>query len=263
MKLRPLLLCALLAVPALAEDWRSELTSPLPGKFPPPPALKATYRFAWGAIPAASADFTFSRTKRGELRLMVNAKTVGAARALWRMDARHEAVCRAATLQPVSLAQTETYTSKTKYTHADFDAAGVTCLRESKPADQKPAKPNRFPCAHVFDLHTALLFVRSQRLQPGDAYCFVVYPASSAYLAHVRAVGREKLKVAGREYNSVKLEIRLEEIRKDLTLGPHKKFKQATTWVSDDRDRLLLKVEAEVFVGSVRAELQEVEFAPR
>ena len=59
----------------------------------------------------------------------------------------------------------------------------------------------------------------------------------------------------------MKLEVKLRAVKKDLTLVPHKKFKQAQAWISDDRDRLLLRVEAEVFVGSVRAEMEKAEFA--
>ncbi len=250
-----LLVCVL---PACAGDWRDELTSPLPGKFPPPAAFKATYKFGWSALSAATADFDFSKTTRGDLRLVVDAKTVGAVRALWRMDARHEALCRAVTLRPISLMQTELYKSKSKFTRADFDAEGVSCLRESRPADKTPPKIKRFECPDVFDLHTALLFVRSQCLEPGERYCFVVYPGSAAYLSDVDVVGREKLKVAGRSYDCVKLEIHLREIKKDLTLAPHRKFRRASAWVSDDRDRLLLRVQAEIFVGSVWAEMQRV-----
>jgi len=43
-------------------------------------------------------------------------------------------------------------------------------------------------------------------------------------------------------------------------LQPHRKFRRATIWVSDDTDRILLRIEAQVFVGTVFAELQSVRF---
>ena len=46
----------------------------------------------------------------------------------------------------------------------------------------------------------------------------------------------------------------------DLELKPYSKLKRATAWVSDDQDRLLLKVAADIFVGSVWAELKTVQF---
>jgi len=47
-------------------------------------------------------------------------------------------------------------------------------------------------------------------------------------------------------------------------LEPHRKFRRGTIWVSDDAERLLLRIEAQVFVGTVFAELQSVNFdSPR
>ena len=41
---------------------------------------------------------------------------------------------------------------------------------------------------------------------------------------------------------------------------PHRKFRRATAWVSDDSNRLPLRIEAQIFVGTVFAELQSVQF---
>jgi hypothetical protein len=43
-------------------------------------------------------------------------------------------------------------------------------------------------------------------------------------------------------------------------LEPHKKFRRGTIWVSDDAERLVLRIDAQVFVGTVFAELQSVHF---
>ena len=45
-----------------------------------------------------------------------------------------------------------------------------------------------------------------------------------------------------------------------MELEPHRKFRRATAWVSDDNDRLPLRIEAQIFVGTVFAELQSVQF---
>jgi hypothetical protein len=54
--------------------------------------------------------------------------------------------------------------------------------------------------------------------------------------------------------------LQLKRIGKHLELEPHRKFHRATIWVSDDADRLLLRIEAQIFVGTVWAELQSVHF---
>ena len=252
---------AMLCASALADDWRETLTPPQPGAFPPPRAQKATYKFGWEALTAAQADFDFSKTKGGLLKLTVKAKTTGFVRTLWQMDAQHTALADAATLRPVSLQQTETYKAKTLIAKVNFAADKLERWQESKPAASSPAKWRTFKCPDVFDLHTALLFTRSQLMKKGDAYRLAVYPARDPYLAEIAVAGREKLTVGGKEYDAIKCELRLQGITKKLELEPHKKFKRAFAWISDDSDRMLLKVQADVFVGSVWTELESVKFA--
>ena len=252
---------AMLWASAFADDWRETLTPPPPGRFPPPRAQKARYKFGWEGLTAAQADFDFSKTKDGLLKLAVTAKTTGFVRTLWQMDTQHTALADPATLRPVSLQQTETYKAKTLIAKVNFAEDRLQNWRESKPASSSPPKWRTCKCANVFDLHTALLFIRSQPMKEGDVYRLVVFPARDAYLAEIAVAGREKLTVGGKEYDAIKCELRLQGITKKMELEPHKKFKRAFAWLSDDSDRLLLKVQAEVFVGSVWTELESVKFA--
>jgi hypothetical protein len=47
---------------------------------------------------------------------------------------------------------------------------------------------------------------------------------------------------------------------KNLELEPHRKFRRATIWISDDQDRIPLRIDAQIFVGTVFAELYAVHF---
>jgi len=250
-----------MAVPAWAGDWRDSLTPLKPGSAPPLRPLNATYEFGWTALKAASADFAFSRAKGGQMRLIVNARTTGAVRALWRMDTEHIAFCDAATLRPIRLQQTEIYKAKTEIARANFTPDAVERWRETKPPGDSRPKKRSVKLAGAYDLQTALLMIRSQRLQPGDVYRLIVFPAKAPYLAEIDVLGKDTVKAAGATYPAIKCQIKLQGITKELTLEPHKKFKEAFAWMSDDRDRLLLKIKAEIFVGSVWAELTSVKFA--
>ena len=243
-----------------AADWRDSLTPLKPGNGPPLRPLNAAYEFGWTALTAASADFEFARVKGGQMRLTVHARTTGAVRALWRMDTEHVALCDATTLRPIRLQQTEVYKAKTEIANANFAPDYVERWRETKPAGDPPKK-RRVKLAEAYDLQTALLMIRSQRLQPGDVYRLIVFPAKAPYLAEIEVIGKDTVKVAGGAYPAIKCQLKLQGITKELTLEPHKKFKEAFAWLSDDRDRLLLKIKAEIFVGSVWAELTSVKFA--
>ena len=257
--------CALVigcfALAAHAEDWQATLTPAVPGPFPPPRPLHAIYRFGWAAVHAANGEFDISKTEDGLLKFEVSVKTEGVVRKLWSLDATHTALCNPATLRPVSALQKETYKKQKVKTTLAFDEKGVARLRVTKLAAKNPTKPKRFDFPGLFDLHTALLFVRSQPLKPGDTVRMVVYPTESAYLAEVEVGARAKIEVGRKKYDAIRLDLKLRQITKKLELEAHDKFKRATAWLSDDRDRLLLKIEAEVFVGSVWAEMESVEFS--
>jgi len=105
-----------------------------------------------------------------------------------------------------------------------------------------------------------VLYLRSQPLRDRDVHRLVVYPATSAYLATVTVIGREKISVRAGTYSAIKIDLHLNKLGKNLELEPHRKFRRATIWVSDDADRLLLRAEAQIFIGTVFAELQSLRF---
>ena len=179
------------------------------------------------------------------------------------MDARAVSECEPATFRPVKLTQTETYKKKVVTTVVDFRADGPMQKQTQEPPDAESHADRRFLFPHVHDLNSALLFLRSLALAQGDSVKLCVFPGGAPYLATITVTGREKLDVAGREWHAIKCDLQLSRIEDDFTLKPHKKFKKASAWISDDGDRLLLKISADVQVGSVWAEMQSVDFPER
>ena len=112
-------------------------------------------------------------------------------------------------------------------------------------------------------MHSTMLYLRSQPLRDGDVYRLVVYPATSPYLATLTVADRSSITIAAGTYPALKLDLQLSKIGKEGELEPHKKFRHASLWVSDDSDRILLRVEASIFVGTVFAELQSITFPER
>jgi hypothetical protein len=239
-----------------AENWQSTLTAPTPGNFPPLRSLHATYNFGWSGVTAATAEIHFTRTGN-RCSIEGKTKTIDMARALWPFDAEHFASADAATLRPIQVKQTEVERKKNVHTDLAFDASGVTAKR----ADSKSgASVRRFDIPNLFDLQTALLFMRSQPLTNGSAVRAVVFPGKDPYLTTVTVEGHERITTPAGAYNAIKCDLKLAKIGKNNELKPHKKFRKATIWVSDDADRILLRAEAEVFVGTVYGELQAVQF---
>ena len=244
---------------AVAANWQSTITKDLPGDFPELHALTAHYRFGWSGFTAATGEVHFTKPTARRFQVDATGRTIGLVRALWKLDLTHHATADAETLHPVDMKQTEAYRRKKLITELAFTGGGVTRTRTETPGTAKP-KAKEFSFPNLFDLHSAALYLRSQPLRDRDVYRIVVFPATSPYLAALTVVGREKVSVRAGTYNAIKIDLQLHKVGKHLELEPHRKFRRAAIWVSDDSDRVVLRIEAQIFVGTVFAELQSVAF---
>ncbi len=110
-----------------------------------------------------------------------------------------------------------------------------------------------FAFSPVFDIFSAMLHVRSQKLDAGDRITLALMPFDTPYLLRIKVEGREVHD--GRP--AIRLSVGMRKIdRKTLELKTYKKLKSdATLWLSDDADRVPLELRAAVFIGDVRATL--------
>lgn len=244
-----------------APGWQTTLSKDPPGDFPPPRSLHANYVFGWSGFTAATAEVQFARLDSDRAQIQGTGRTVSLARALWRYDVTYRAVDNCETMTPGETHQTDTYRAKKITTDLTFNGNSVRRSRtETPPPAPGKNKPKDFSFPNLFDLQTAMFYVRSQPLQKGSAYRIVVYPSTNAYLATATVTGREKISVRSGSYNAIRLDLQLKRIGKDMNLEPHRKFRRATIWISDDSDRIVLRIEAQIFVGTVFAELQSIKF---
>ena len=243
-----------------AADWQASLNREPAGNFPELRPLRASYRFGWSGVTAASGDIHFTKPSSDKYQLEATGRTIGFVRALWKLDVTQRAVANSHTLAPIETQQTENYRSKKVVTHLSFSNGGVTRARTEGEGNHGETKTKQFAFPNLFDLYSAALYLRSQPLKQDDVYHLPVYPATNAYLAIIKVNGREKISVRAGTYNAIKLDLQLKRIGKHLELEPHKKFRRASIWVSDDTERLVLRIDAQVSVGTVFAELQSVRF---
>jgi Protein of unknown function (DUF3108) len=245
---------------SFAADWQATLSKEAAGNFPELRPLRASYRFGWSGVTAAIGEIHFTKPSNERFQLEGTGRTIGFVRALWRLDVMQRALANSKTLAPIEMQQTESYRSKKLVTHLTFTNNGVTRTRTEGEGATAKKTTRDFILPNLFDLHSAALYLRSQPLKQGSVYRLAVYPATNAYLATIKVTGREKISVRASTYNAIKLDLQLKRIGKHLGLEPHKKFRRATIWVSDDAERLILRIEAQIFVGTVFAELQSVRF---
>src|SRR6266480_3051798 len=231
--IRPRILPAIFAFLAfcsssLAENWEATLSKDPAGNFPELRPLRASYRFGWSGLTAATGEVHFTKRSENKFQLDGGGRTIGFVRALWKLDANYQAVASAETLRPIETQQTESYRSKKIVTHLTFTNNGVTRARtEDKGNGVGEAKTRQFNFPNLFDLFSAMLYLRSQPLKGRSAYRVAASPATNAYLATVTLVGREKISVHAGSYSAIKLDLQLKRIGKHRELEPHRKFRRA------------------------------------
>ena len=252
--------------------WLKTLSPLEPGTFPPPRPFEAAYRLTWSDVEAGRAEVRCAPGADGDtIRTTVKTATRGAARLLYKMDGLGVALADRRTLRPVQFDQKEDRGSKRNVAKVVFAPEGATRTLLQTDKDGKPlprpdaakdARPKRFDYPGLVDIHGTLLQLRSQTLAAGEERVYAVMSATSPYLAKVKVVGRGKVKVRAGEYPAIECALSLQKINKRGELENYKSLKQARAWLSDDADRILLKVETQIFIGSVNMELESVKFAP-
>lgn len=246
------------AYPGETPDCARSLTSDKgPGSFTAPPPMHLAYRFGWSGLQAAKADIHLFSPTRNTFEIDAAGGTSGFPRVLFKFDVHQHATENKTTLRPIHFSQEEQYRSETVKTDVDFGSDQVTGLREKIPGDQSP-KQNIFKFSPVFDMATALLWVRSQPLADGETESIVVWASNAPYLARVKVLGRETIRVDGQKRDAIKLDLKLFRIDKKMQLKEHKLFKGGRGWLSDDDKRIPLRIEADIFIGYVFAELESM-----
>src|SRR5437588_7299520 len=115
-KLRPTpcviaLLVALFAG-SLSAKWEATLSKEPAGNFPELRPLRASYRFGWSGLSAATGEIHFAKPSNDRFELDGTGRTTGLVRALWKLDVNYRATANVHTLAPMEVQQTENYRSK-------------------------------------------------------------------------------------------------------------------------------------------------------
>lgn len=244
---------------AAAPDWKSQLSPAAPGPHPPLTPSTLDFRVSWkGIVNSGKLRMEFAppdAKKTGTLVVRSSAASLGPAAAVFPYQGHSWTELDPKNLNPrfvrsVETDKRETITTTSRYFRDRVECREITTPRTKKTSKQKDRTFTHTP---VFDIYSAILHVRSQKLDNGDQIRLVIHPFNNPYLLHVKVLGREK----HLDRKTIRLSVGMQKIdRKTLKLKPYKKIKRdATLWLSDDADRVPVELRAAVFIGDIRATL--------
>ncbi len=249
--------------------WLKTVTLLEAGKEPALKPCRIRYSLSWNHLINAGEASIVMRNggKTGEasnelLTGEASARSSGGVRLLWAYDCELKSQVDKTQLRPMWFEHSETENGETVSYRTDFKPGRVETRRyqtEAKTGKIK-TKKRTFKYAHVYDLLSSILCLRSLPLKTGETLTGVVQPFDAPYLVSFAVQGREKRDYLGKKKDTIRLGIKVQKINKDLSLKKYKKMKTATLWVSEDEYRLPLELRADIFVGYVAATLVERDF---
>ena len=105
---------------SLAENWEATLSKDPAGNFPELRPLRASYRFGWSGLTAATGDVHFTKPSEGKFQLDGTGRTIGLVRALWKFDVNYQAAVSAETLRPIETQANRELSIKENYHASHF-----------------------------------------------------------------------------------------------------------------------------------------------
>lgn len=236
--------------------WQEILSNDDLGPFAEVPAFRAEFRIGWSEIEAARAHAAITYDKSSSI-LSSGGGTTGWARSLYQIDATYHSIADRQTLQTTRSSLVETDSRRTLTTLVEGSNGQLLTFNQSIPPGAKPPKWKMLKVAPARDLYAGMLFIRSQKLDPGDIVRLVIFPGGSPFLVEIESRGPESVLLADGPCDALRLDLKIQRVntKKGNTLEPHSKFRSGKIWLSNDSARLPLRAEVDIFIGYVFAEI--------
>lgn len=239
--------------------WEAELSPQTRAVHPALPPSTLDFSLSWkGMLNAGALRIEFApkgEKKPGSMVIKSSASSQGAAAALFPYSHSYWAEVDPTTLGSRFFHATEKDSKESVVTTSRYGSSKVDVqeVTTDKKTGGVATESLSFPYGNARDMFSTILYIRSQKLDPGDHHTLLLIPFTTPYLLKVTVEAKEKH--LGRD--TIRLGIAIQKInRRTLELGTYKKLKKpATLWLSDDADRVPIELRASVYIGDVRAVL--------
>lgn len=259
MKSRLLLLVGIATSLSAEPAWKKELTPDKPGTHAPLPSCSLDLVLSWkGMVDSGRIHMDVAPKdvdKPGNYVIRSTATSTGAAATLFPYQNSFWSELDPASMKPryfhaVEKDNKETVTTTTRHYQDRVETSEIT---KPNKGGRESKQDRVFGFAPTYDIFSAMMHIRGQKLETGDQINLVVHPFGTPYLLRVKVLGREN----HMERKAIRLSVGMRKIdRKTLELKPYKKLNSdATLWLSDDENRIPVEFRAAVFIGDVRATL--------
>lgn len=246
--------------------WIAELSPVRPGLHPAIPSSTLDFTLSWkGMVKAGKLSMEFAPKgvkKNGAFVIKSSGSSLGAAASLYPFSLNYWSEIDPKTLGSRYFQATEDDGEENVITTNRYSAGSVNVSELTTVTKTGTVNTDTFSFPHgpARDVFSAILYVRSQKLDPGEEHSLLVLPFRTPYLLKVKVEAKEKH--LGRD--ALRISFGLRKIdRTSYALVPYKKLKKPVTlWLSDDADRIPIELRASAYIGDVRAVLTNFSKVP-
>jgi Protein of unknown function (DUF3108) len=222
---------------------------------------KLVFEFGWSGLSVAEAEINTELVNiEGEeyYHFSGRAHTLSIVNLLWKMNDSAESYVRAGDLKPVKFIMRQRENSLKVDAVASFDEEQIVLRKKDEYRGKvKPEKVWEYDNRGAFCPLSLAFFTRSIAYEPGDELSFEVIAGTDLYLVTFKVEARETIEVKAGKYRALRVVPTMQKLTGRIPTGDERKFRSATLWISDDKQRLPLKAESEVFIGTVFGELTQ------
>lgn len=194
---------------------------------------------------------------RRALVVRSRAATVGAAALVKQISDEATTVIDVLSGRPMSL-ESQLENNGKRTTASTKFAGNIATLTVQRSTDKQPRTTKiNFGSTAVYDAHTAMAQLRGWRAQPGATRTVYVIGGRRLWRVDVTYVGEQTIGSAFGNRRAIVFEGKSYRARPNATLESAKPGRTFSVWLSDDADRVPLKVEARTELGQIVMELTE------
>jgi hypothetical protein len=162
-----------------------------------------------------------------------------------------------ATARPMTMSSDVTYGESSYRAEAVFDGPRVAIELQRKSSTRVLHHKVDFGTAIAHDAHTAMAAIRTWRAEPGATRTLWVVGGRRSWRSDVTFTGADTIGTTAGNTAALRLDGIAYRLRADRSVDPDKAPRHFTVWMSDDADRVPLRVTAETELGKVTIDLVE------
>ncbi len=236
------------------------LASSATAEAPTERAQTLSYRVAWNGLPAAHATVSIKPEELGgeaAYTVETTASTNRFVDLFWRFRGNAQVSFLARDWTPLRFRYDRNVRGVRSLTTIDFNPA----QRRANSLYVKGGvtkKELELSSLDLIDPITAVFKARHDDIEIGSKLEYDVFTGESRYRVELSVDGRDQVEVPAGTFAALRVTPRVWKIR-GHDKPPDRRLRGASIWVSDDSERVLLRIRSDVFIGAVTFDLMSRE----